>query len=580
MADTEPDAQPSGGTPPEPPVDESAAPVVAAGEDAPSDVAPAAPEAEPEAAEAEAPPGLRVEITPEDAPTQAEEQAWTMLLRHPVLQRALPGGDLWMVGFDLLDKEPGPAARFSAEIVDATTGRALTAFGVLDDRESIVVRHREAQHPPRDDEHGFAAGIVSDDEEWGPGLQDGSTELYRPIPPLANVAEIDGTVERVVTVGLRATGGAPRHRTVGVRTRNGEVVREPVGAIAASDEECGAPPGPQQPIGEGANQARVKLFDGADLLWDLVVVRPSASSGTNGSGLELREVTFKGQPVLSRAHVPIVTVDYDGDGPTYRSWLNDEASFHAEGDDPVTGFRLCTAAPGTLLETGVDGGGFRGVAVWLDDQELVLVSQVQAGWDRYVTEWRLHADGSLRPRLGVAAASNPLTCRPHRHHAYWRLDFDIAGPAANLVQEFNDPPVVGVTSWLTTRFEVTRPRDPSRRRSWRVRSTRSGMGYWVQPGPRDGTADFFGAGDVWLLRHQDGELDDGQGVTFDPVLARAGLDRLVTGDPLHDVDVVVWYAAHVAHDGGPLDEGRVGPDLVPFNWRAARAREPYPDLVP
>ena len=47
-----------------------------------------------------------------------------------------------------------------------------------------------------------------------------------------------------------------------------------------------------------------------------------------------------------------------------------------------------------------DGGGYRGVALWADGDEVVVVSQLEAGPFRYVNEWRLGADGTIRPRLG------------------------------------------------------------------------------------------------------------------------------------------------------------------------------------
>jgi hypothetical protein len=64
--------------------------------------------------------------------------------------------------------------------------------------------------------------------------------------------------------------------------------------------------------------------DGAEL-WRFLAVRPVVSSGTNGSGVELRFVSFCGKRVLYRVHVPILNVKYDSDacGP-YRDWQNEE----------------------------------------------------------------------------------------------------------------------------------------------------------------------------------------------------------------------------------------------------------------
>jgi hypothetical protein len=330
------------------------------------------------------------------------------------------------------------------------------------------------------------------------------------------------------------------------------------------------------------------VWQGDDLLWDFVVVRPSASSGVNGSGVELRLVDYQGVRVLHRAHVPILNVAYDGldggCGPTYRDWLNQESCFEADGDEPVAGFRVCAAAARTILERGEGGGGFRGVALWLEGDELVVASQLEAGWYRYLSEWRLHRDGTIRPRMGFAAVRNPCTCEPHTHHAYWRLDFDITGAGLNLVQEHNSPTLPGqLAPWHTIRYEVQRPRDPAHQRRWRVRTVRSAHGYAVVPGPDDGTADAFGAGDVWVLAYHPEELDDGEGFTTDPTRSRAHLDWFVTGELVEREDVVLWYGAHFRHapgEGADDAPHRVGPDLEPFNWKPQSERGPYIPLAP
>jgi hypothetical protein len=313
----------------------------------------------------------------------------------------------------------------------------------------------------------------------------------------------------------------------------------------------------------------------------------------NGSGVELRQVEYRGVSVLHRAHVPIVNVAFD-DGEAARLWLDQESGFEAEGDDAVPGFRVCASAPATVVERGDGGGAFRGVALWVDGDEVAVVSQLEAGWYRYVSEWRLAANGTIRPRLAVTAVRNPSTCRAHTHHAYWRLDFDVVGADDNRVQEFNHPTLEGqLAPWQTVRYEVKRPRDPAHERQWRVRAIRSAHGYAIVPGPHDGTADDFGAGDVWILAYHDDELEDGEGFTTDPARARAQLDRFVSRELVERDDVVIWYGAHLRHadetgddTGDETGDGtgdgivRVGPDLEPFSWKPRREAEPYAPLVP
>ena len=532
----------------------------------------------------EADPTLEIEVTASSgAEAVAQATGSQAILRHPLLRRHFPSGDLWLVGFDVADKEEeGP--RFTTLVHDTTTGRAARVRGWLDEPDNMEILPTAFQWPPSEEEHAWAVSILGDDAEMAALLEAEGAYAYRPMPPLLNIDNPDGTVDRVIAVGLRTVPGGPDgpaggHRIVGVRTGDGEILRDPPGVIRPSPVECGLPPGPASSPTPGERQAQVRVRKGDTVLWDLAVVRPSASSGTNGSGVELRSVDYKGQRVLARAHAPILNVAYEGAGvaagcgPTFRDWQHEESRFSAEGTDPVAGFRLCSEPARTILETGTDGGNYHGVALWVEGNEVVIVSQLQAGWYRYVSEWRLATDGTIRPRFGFAATRNPCTCQTHTHHVYWRFDFDVLGSENNVVQEYNDPPIMETANWHTVHLEVRRHRSAEHGRYWRVRSPRASQGYAIRPGPADGTADHYGAGDVWILRYDPDEVDDGQGLTTDPVLSRAGLDRLVSGDSVEREDLVVWYGAHFRHDPStddqePADDShRVGPDLVPYQWK-------------
>jgi hypothetical protein len=512
---------------------------------------------------------LRIEVLPEALHEDDIARAIPTLMAHEVIQVEFAGRDLWVVAHDVVDKGVEAGQRFIATIQDMDTGRVLIADGRFDELDYSLMNHVAWQRPPHDDEFGWAVDLLKEHDDVGPALASGELQAYRPMPPLASFHDADGNVDRAVAVGLRSASG--EHRVVGVRTLDGEVQLEPPGVPAPSTADCGAPAGESVPPVRGERQARVRVWRGESLLWDLLVLRPSASSGTNGSGVELRGVEFLGAKVLQRAHLPIINVEYGpeamagGTPAAERHWAYEEAAFVADGDDPVAGFRVCASPPQTILESGTDGGGYRGVALWVDGDDVVLVSQLEVGPYRYVNEWRLGAEGAIRPRLGCSAASNSSTCEPHIHHAYWRLDFDILAPGSNVLREYNEPPIRGETRWHFKRFEVKRARDAAHGRRWLIRHDRDGREYSILPGPHDGEANEFGAGDVWVLRYSPDEIDDGQGYTTDPALARAGLDRFVSGEPVHSNDIVVWYGVHVPHPG-TSEVDRVGPDLVAGHW--------------
>jgi hypothetical protein len=395
------------------------------------------------------------------------------------------------------------------------------------------------------------------------------------MPPLIGEERPDGRTERVLTVGLRSTDpDQPGHELVGVSMFDRRILRDLRGVVHSGAPVCEPPPGNDACPATGHDgQVWVTVTQGGQTLWRFLALRPAASSGTNGSGVELRYVDYRGTRVLHRAHVPILNVEYQSDGigvgcgPTYRDWQNQEACFQADGADIVPGIRLCSSPAKTILEAGTDVGNFRGLAIYVDGPEVVLVSEMSAGWYRYISEWRLHVDGTIRPRFGFAGTENRCTCHAHTHHVYWRFDFDIRTAGHNTVEEFNDPPIFPNTHWHTKTFEIRRPRDASRKRRWRVKNTRSGQAYTLIPGAGDGAATPYGVGDLWVLRYKANEIDDGQGFTTDPAASTAHIDTFKNPpEPVTDTDVVLWYAGHFLHDQAHEAGDKLGPDLVPSNW--------------
>lgn len=518
----------------------------------------------------------RVVVEPYDRDVAAASRLSEMLVGHPAVRAHLAGANLRVASFELLDKDREDDARFEAVVYDPQDRRSVRIRGTVSDPKGASAYPLAHRPRPREEDFGRAVEFVLRDERLRPLVEAGASQAYAPMPPYVDIQSPDGAVERLVTVGIRSQRDDDRHRIVAVRLADGMVMHEPPGVPqpTAADCEPTSPEGGCAPSA-GPDQVRVRVLTASTVLWDFVVVRPRASSGIDGSGVELRFVDYRGKRVLYRAHVPILNVQYGADGagagcgPTYRDWQNAETCFRAVGVDPVGGgFRLCSAAPQTILESGLDGGNFSGVALWYDGHELRLVSQLQAGWYRYISDWRLRNDGSIGPRFGFTATANPCTCHVHTHHAYWRLDFDILTPGNNVVEEYNNPPIVGNANWHTKKFEIRRQRDPQHQRHWRVRHKGSFGGYTIEPGTHDGTSDAYGVGDLWVLRYRGSEIDDGQGFTTDPALSRAAVDKFVTGEPVDGQDVVLWYAGHFMHDERHPDPAGhiVGPELRPFNW--------------
>ncbi len=529
---------------------------------------------------------LKVEIAPlEPAPPRSAQWA-RGIPRIPALRDELRNAKYQLLALTPLEtearaKRPARApTAYRAILYDYTRQRTLTVEGPADNPEAATIIESASQPLTNWDEFDAAVALVQRDERLGAELRSGKVVAYPAMPPYVGIEQPDGRVQRIVTVGLHRSEGKSGHRIVGVDLGRGQVLPQPDGVPQGGDLTCGPPAQNSCDANSAGQMARVTIRQGTTVLWTFQVLRPSASTGTNGSGVELRYVNYRGKSVLYRANVPILNVLYDSDGqgagcgPAYRDWENQENCFQANGTDPVPGFRLCNAPAQTILDTGSDAGNFRGVAVYVHGSEVVVVSEMSAGWYRYMSMWRFDANGTLRPRFGFAAVNNPCTCHPHHHHCYWRLDFDIQSPTPNLVEEFNNPPLFPPHNWHKKVYEIRRPKDPTRHRKWRVSNTNTGAGYEIIPGANDGTADAFGVGDLWVLRYHGstppptGEEDDGQHFTTTPSLAMAHIDNFKNGELVENQDVVVWYGAHFLHDelhGGSTPH-IVGPDLVPFNW--------------
>jgi hypothetical protein len=500
-------------------------------------------------------------------------------LEHPSVRERLRGKRNRLLSVQLVEPagrgkgdEPAPPDRYRATIYDYDDNRVVVATGRLDDRESVEVLQAGYQPLPTREEFDEAVEILLEDLDLGPKIQDQRLTPYPPMPPLIDAELPGGRVERTVAVGLLPQErGRAQHEIVGVNMVHRSVTRfsnkAPARAVART-HICGLPRANQPTAARGTpGQFRVTVDQGGTRLWRFLVVRPAASSGTNGSGVELRHVNYRGKRVLFRAHAPILNVQYDGNvcGP-FRDWSWQESMIQASGTNVAPGIRRSPTPAQTSLESGTDTGNFLGVAIYNAGQETVVVSEMEAGWYRYISEWRLHADGTIRPRFGFGAVRNSCVCERHHHHVYWRFDFDINTAENNVVREFNSPPLFPPSTWHTFQFEAKRRRNPERSRRWQVRNSQTDDAYNLIPGPDDGTADDFGRADVWVLRFRETEIDDGV-VAIGPPFA-ADIDRFWNGEDVSDQDVVVWYAAHFVHEVGE-EEGHsryVGPTLRPVNW--------------
>lgn len=459
---------------------------------------------------------------------------------------------------------PGGEAVF----YDYTRNRVVRARGPLSGAGRLQVVREIGQPRPSPEEFEEAVALVAASPVWGPLLQAGHVRPYPTMPPNLE-PEGDEEVERTLFVGLYSRE-RKFNRMVAVNMIRRTVSREEFvpRTARANASLCGPDIAPCRRPARGTAGAATVVWPRppASEIWRFRVSRPAASSGTNGSGVEISNVYFRKRLVLKHAHVPVLNVQYVDDlcGP-YRDWLYEETCFDAVGTDArgTRGIRVCTQPPQMIWEKQEDGGNFVGVALWgAEDGSLRVLSQCSAGWYRYAPEWRFYPDGRIEPRFRFGAVADSCTCNAHIHHAYWRFDWNVI-TAANVVEELQD----GV--WTPLTRETTRVRTPEQDVRWRVLNQTRKVGYEIITGEEDGFGDAFSGPDAYLMLRRPGEVDDKHRLTGQ---ARADLLKYVRNDNVARKDLVTWYVAHFSHtqpEAAILHDNHnhaYGPTLRPFNW--------------
>ncbi len=540
---------------------------------------------------------LQIKVTPWGR-TQTEVDAAKLRVEESgVVQNALKDTKYRLISFDTIGSEDKtrPAqmpTRFQIVFYDYTNDRTIVAGGDFAGKEEIVVGEADFEPGVSSEELQAAFDLIKNTTELGVLYSNNEIKTFGAMPPTSYV-----NGERLVNVGITflKTG---ENRVVGVSFKNNKIVEYKRSAplySKASAESCGITAANQGTTSSGTpGQYQLTVSQSGATLWEMLVVRPSASSGNaeERSGIEIRDVKYKGKSVLKRGHAPILNVQYDSDfcGP-YRDFQYAESFFNApeEGStEPAPGIRILAAGQvaQTAVDSGVDRGNFRGIAVYTQNvgfgAEVVLVSEMEAGWYRYIMEWRFAPDGTIRPRYGFSATNSSCVCATHRHHVYWRFDFDVVSPTNKILQvergrKFLQP----VTN------EAARLRNYATNRSYLIQNSNSDEGYLLVPNISDGTSDAFSVGDFWFLKYHaetDGEpmeIDDPNSNTGDPKLdVPANFTPWLNNESLVNQDVVVWYGAHYihSHDGENLlspdrsgsnmisGEHVVGPNLRPVRW--------------
>lgn len=329
---------------------------------------------------------------------------------------------------------------------------------------------------------------------------------------------------------------------------------------------CGGPPGSSNSCGSPSGSAWQALaWPASNPIWSMLVRRPAGSNAdgqNSGAGVEIADVFFNGRLVLKRGGMPVLNVFYDGNrcGP-YRDWLYAEHCFKCTGTDLGNGLRFANPSTRaiTICDDGNDSGNFRGVGIHEEPggEEILLISECTAGWYRYITGWRFHAAGIIKPRFLYGYVDSSCVCYGRLHNGYWRLHFALDGIGGLVVEETSSPRGARREVWQPFRIEARRVRWPNRPMRWRVRKLSTGFTAEIVPGANDG---FFetpstGEGSVWIVKARNTEMQGSSG-------AFANITQYVNGERVYNEDIVVWYGVHLRKRGADNFEcPPLGPDI-------------------
>jgi hypothetical protein len=283
---------------------------------------------------------------------------------------------------------------------------------------------------------------------------------------------------------------------------------------------------PSQPMPDSGSAS----FGNWSFYWEI--------GNANDEGLILKNVMWKGVKVLSKASLPVVRVKYRGSGSSIEAACGPWADRISSGNIE----RLA--------------GQFTDVIARNFDNnilELAVFSQI-GGYDLYQAYY-FHKFGRLEPVLHSSGWScgQDGSANDHKHHPYWRLDFDIDG-TSNRVRHILTTNT-GTTSTVTYSKEsgFFTPSDTSAI-VWTVANSNTGK-FIRLAAPANEQADslgspWFGFGnrDMHIRTYKKSE---DIGWEFSPT---SQLGFFTPQEVTENTDIVFWSIGHLFHQWTLLDK--------------------------
>jgi hypothetical protein len=252
------------------------------------------------------------------------------------------------------------------------------------------------------------------------------------------------------------------------------------------------------------------------------------------SGLALTRVRYNSELFFNRINMPVIRVKYNtsGNGP-YADKIN---WGHL--------LKISNCGNKKVCQRSFVAGGQK----WLEIGILAAIGKYRLYQVYYLSE-----NGYLEACCHSKGFHHKDT---HQHHAYWRVDADVAGASNDQILVYNNnAPNSGFgPGWTKLGLEANNLKNPGTHRTWFVRDNGNGHGVWVLQGQNDSGVDAFSKIDV-ASRLYHSPLE---GVPWQVgATGELGFDN---SESIAERDVVVWYVAHLQHvyPGDPDHWGHMG----------------------
>lgn len=305
----------------------------------------------------------------------------------------------------------------------------------------------------------------------------------------------------------------------------------------------------------------------------------------NREGVVLRNIHYttpagKQRLILAQANLAQVHVPYDDNTDRFHD-LTD----YGMGGNNLANLVAQECPGGTLINNNgrnilcrtiaAQGYAYKFYSTHKQAAALVLFSVSYLGNYNYIVQWTFGDDGSIQPSVGATGKLQKCTTDPrfgwpisascvrgtsHAHNYYWRLDFDLAGAANNMVEmiEFGgngtaQRPIATQNYTTETATQV----DPALFRTWRIKNNQvtnadlHPISYELLSNSdhtfRGPTFEPWTTNDIYVTQYRQCE----QWVSHNPTTNGCGdnVSQFVDGQQL--TDPILWYGItfhHLARD--------------------------------